>query len=387
MADRIGTRTFLGPAEAELVREARIRAAILEAADTPPKVVEWSEFDVHGRPLGQTIPAIRRFEVGRPALEHGTLEVDPRFASSYDHAAPLQPGLPQTTGWAALADAEAGAPFDVQWTGESTSVVNRVDRRRYEMLDANKPFSPPPPLPYRQIRIGRGAPAARLAQILEPGEHATLIGQGGANSVYLTHPPTPEEIIAQGEQAIRVWVSDNRYRVIKVAGEHEQLARIARTDHAMLSVSRQMAERARFDGRPLMYVVEKTDTRYADLGITIEPYIRGKTPAEIQVYLDHYYGPNCNAACRQGMADLFEMQGLLSPPEMRQRIAALEQAYRDVYGQALRFARANNLIERANWARQTPEGLNYRVEQAVDYNHGSNHFWDSERRMWAQFDR
>jgi hypothetical protein len=372
----------------DTLRQLRVRERLLEHADEPVEISE--SFDGRGKRVAERRHRVAAGPPPVPPLGGQMVEILPparQFVAATDPRLNIADHVTQQrAGWR-IAEPASGRPLDVHFTGGPQSTPNPVDRSRYRVRDYGRPFDPPEPLPVTRVRMNRGTPAQRLARVLHAGEHATQIAQGGGNSVYVTHPRLPAGLVGADREAVLQWVVTNRHRLIKVANGDETLPHMIRRDHAMRAVSRQIASRVTFDGKPLMYVVEKTDVRHIENGITIETFVEGKSAAEVQRMLDRYRARDCNAACRAVQVRAFERAGLLHPDEMAARLGALEQAYRDHYLPGMRFSRANRIQEVANMGRPDASGARPTIEVASDYNHGSNHIWDSRRQMWAEFDR
>ncbi|MGK5083555.1 hypothetical protein WDW37_09640 [Bdellovibrionota bacterium FG-1] len=371
----------LSPSQLRTVGRAEALARIIEGADRPLEIRENVPYDdgtsrVHSHSFGQQ----------RPKLSEKMVQVDPHFNPT-NPKVPLK-GLAQLGGQWILPELQAGSMHDGHYTGDPRSRVNHPpSSARYQILDQGKPFDPPPPMSIQDLRFREGTPVERLAQILQPGEHATKIAQGGGNAVFITHPAMPDAIRNQDWSAQIKWAREHRFRLLKVALDHRDIPGLTRRDYLMRWISHQIARRVRFDRKPLISVVEKSDTRFLQLGITEEPFSEGMSAYDIQSQLDHYDSSNCNAACKKSMVDLFEYERLPHPDEMKQRIGALEQAHRDHYAEGLRMVRSNDVTIIANESKITRNGKTLPIEMATDYNHGQNHIWNPDQQNFDEIDR
>jgi hypothetical protein len=365
LADKLAQWGVLDVEPAELVRQARVRASVHDNAGQPFSIQEEifpTVFPAEPRPLPVVTTRIKSTYVRSKAGSFGEISPHPDLIE----AAP-----------------KFGHALDIHYVGDPKSIQFEAPAGRYAVKDRNVAFYPPRPLPFSEIDLRVGTPSERLAETLIPGEHATQIAKGGMNTVYLTHPRVPPEVADQGALARLEWAFENKHRLVKVLHRPELVPGLVRRDYGMTEVSRQLAERVTFDGKPLIRVIDKSEVAHMSKGVTAEPLIQGMTAFDIHKHLSQYFDPQCSAACKESIREYFTEQHLLSPEEMAAREGALAQAYRDFYQEALNFQRANSLQGLANWAKDDLQKL----EAPLDFNRGQNHIWNPKTRTWDEIDR
>ena len=371
----------------ELIRRARLKQNILRSAD------KGSEID------GTLTTRLPRGTGGQ--RNHTTREAEPHLFEqpkvTVKPGEQPEPFVMNTEGGGtyqpySVSDPLPGSMNDVHFAGEGLSPpriratqlaeigpdghpVFEFDLPPEGKLPEFKPFNP------NDVVIPTDSAEVRLAAELEPGESATFFRSGGENLVYITHPPVPESVIAEGKAAFAEekhryrlkhgrsmteapgmeagyikkarlkWAQEHNFRVVKIEktipATREEIARyVARVKRRWYQeqLFDYFASRARFRGKAFMSRPQSFDPGAIYRGVTVQPFVRGHTIKEVDGLLLEYYTAACqkSALCKERITKRFARLGLNTPEEEALRIAAIEQFYRESYPYVMKFNAASN---------------------------------------------
>ncbi|MGZ3709511.1 MAG: hypothetical protein ACXWPM_12850, partial [Bdellovibrionota bacterium] len=326
----IGERT---PRTAQLTNRAKVRAMTLKSSGRPPGVIEMIE--VNGQ---QKLRFVEVAHLPRKDAAVTSVIIDPNFkavnlndpehaylknAEAHFHEGEIQdsnPRLKIEQSGAKFSDNQPHSPFDIQHTGEMASTVNQADPARVELPHPTH-YPEAEHLPFETVSVREELQdPERLAEFLEPGEHATWIDKGGMSNVYITHPPMPPEVLALPAKERKLWAMEHGYRVAKVIDRKvfNTLAAMAaeiRRYGATGPVLKSILEKAKLDHRQFIEVILPNLKQSLSKGIIFQSFIDGMSAHELQTTIIDGYHFAQSASEKMAMGELIVNKGLFSETE------------------------------------------------------------------------
>jgi hypothetical protein len=376
------------PKSIELMRRADVRLRILKGIGEPVTILH---------DLGDNGYAVQEYKPkGAPEIPFQTLSVNRHFVA----ADPLMPvaaaveNFDQKRFRVFRPDGPVGTLRDGFYTGTEDSHRNILDQGRYDAGNPSAPIPAPPPLPFDHLLVQSAKDIDRLAILLAPGESATAMDAGSGNIVYLVHPHPPREILDGSSQERVAWARKNQSRLIKITKDDTSsggpsLPTKVRRAHLARHIVNFIGSRVKFDKKPILHGMKVKSNLLIQRGAFAQDYLPLLKMENIQFRIDEYFKLPSGSPRRTEIRAEFAADRLRTPEEMSARFAAIEQAMRDYYPQAIRLMRANGAFNIANIGPVLPEEI-HRVdvdpdarrraiyEMAVDYNHGINLMWDPD---------
>jgi hypothetical protein len=250
-----------------------------------------------------------------------------------------------------------------------------------------------------------------LARGIDPAGRVTLAGEGAMSQAYFLHPEIPPALERQWMESAatsadpaatvrnlrRAWAADSATEVVKVRRPDAfrgtlgpmEAANQLRRDLAVADIADQLADGARYRGAPLVEVLRWTSTE-GELarGIVRQPVSRGPTVYQLQEAVDRIRAATAPGTrlTEEASRALEEARALLRDSrldvdEAERRLGAIEEFYRRAHDPTVRFQRENSIsfvgaLDRSGAIHNA----------GLDFNHGHNVLWNSERGIFQIID-